>query len=64
MRLRVGVDRPPSSDPDVVADYVLSRFGESKAEVTGLLGASADAVELWLHDGLEEAANRINSRER
>jgi len=43
---------------------VLSRFGESKAEVTGLLGASADAVELWLHDGLEEAANRINSRER
>ena len=64
VRLRVGVDRPPSSDPDVVADYVLSRFGESKAEVTGLLGASADAVELWLHDGLEEAANRINSRER
>jgi PTH1 family peptidyl-tRNA hydrolase len=63
-RLRVGVDRPASSDPDVVADYVLSRFGESKAEVADLVGASADAVELWLHDGLEEAANRVNGRER
>ena len=25
-RLRVGVDRPPSTDPDVVADFVLSPF--------------------------------------
>ena len=59
-RLRIGVDRPPSSDPDVVADYVLSRFAESRAEVAGLVGASADAVELWLYDGLEVAANRVN----
>ncbi len=63
-RLRVGVDRPTSYDPDVVADFVLSRFGESKAEVAALVGASADAVELWLHDGLEEAANRVNGLER
>ena len=63
-RLRVGVDRPASYDPDVVADYVLSRFGESKAEVAALVGASADAVELWLHDGLEVAANRVNGLER
>jgi PTH1 family peptidyl-tRNA hydrolase len=63
-RLRVGVDRPASYDPDVVADHVLSRFGESKAEVAALVGASADAVELWLHDGLEEAANRVNGLER
>jgi peptidyl-tRNA hydrolase len=60
----VGVDRPASYDPDVVADYVLSRFGASKAEVAALVGASADAVELWLHDGLEEAANRVNGLER
>ena len=64
VRLRVGVDRPASYDPDVVADYVLSRFGESKAEVADLVGASADAVELWLHDGLEVAANRVNGLER
>ena len=59
-RLRVGVDRPPSYDPDVVAGYVLSRFGESKAEVAGLVAAAADAVELWLETGLEVAANRVN----
>jgi PTH1 family peptidyl-tRNA hydrolase len=59
-RLRVGVDRPASYDPDVVADYVLSRFGESKAAVADFVGASADAVELWLYDGLEVAANRVN----
>jgi PTH1 family peptidyl-tRNA hydrolase len=63
-RLRVGVDRPASYDPDVVADYVLSRFGESRAEVAELVGASADAVELWLHHGLEVAANRVNGLER
>ena len=38
-RLRVGVDRPASYDPDVVADYVLSRFAESRAEVAALVGA-------------------------
>jgi PTH1 family peptidyl-tRNA hydrolase len=59
-RLRVGVDRPASYDPDVVAGYVLSRFGESKAEVAGLVATAADAVELWLEDGLEVAANRVN----
>ena len=64
VRLRVGVDRPASYDPDVVADYVLSRFAEDRAEVARLVGASADAVELWLHDGLEEAANRVNGVER
>ena len=60
VRLRVGVDRPPSTDPDVVADFVLSPFRESRAEVDALTAAAADAVELWLDDGLEEAANRIN----
>ena len=64
VRLRVGVDRPASYDPDVVADYVLSRFAESKAEVAALIGASADAVGLWLHDGLEVAADRVNGLER
>ena len=33
VRLRVGVDRPPSTAPDVVADYVLSPFAESKERV-------------------------------
>jgi PTH1 family peptidyl-tRNA hydrolase len=59
-RLRVGVDRPPSTDPDVVAEYVLSPFRESRAEVEALTAAAADAVELWLDAGLEEAANAVN----
>ena len=62
-RLRVGVDRPPSTDPDVVAEYVLSPFRESRAEVDALTAAAADAVELWLDDGLEAAANAVNRLE-
>lgn len=63
-RLRVGVDRPPSTDPDVVADYVLSQFRESRAEVDALTADAADAVELWLDAGLEVAANAVNRLDR
>ncbi len=59
-RLRVGVDRPPSTDPDVVAEFVLSPFRETRAEVDALTAAAADAVELWLDAGLETAANAVN----
>ena len=59
-RLRVGVDRPPSTDPDEVADYVLAPFSESRAEVAGLVASAADAVESWVDAGLEGAANRVN----
>jgi PTH1 family peptidyl-tRNA hydrolase len=62
VRLRVGVDRPASYDPEVVAAYVLARFSESRAEVEALVGASADAVESWLDTGLEGAANGVNGR--
>ncbi len=34
-RVRVGVGRPDSTDPDVVARYVLSRFSEPDDEVIG-----------------------------
>jgi len=60
-RLRVGVDRPASYDPDVVADYVTSRFAESKAEVDELVGRAADAVELWVELGMDEATSRVNA---
>jgi PTH1 family peptidyl-tRNA hydrolase len=62
-RLRVGVDRPPSTDPDVVADFVLSPFRESRAAVDALTAAAADAVELWLDDGQEAAAGAVNRLE-
>lgn len=59
-RLRVGVDRPASTDPEVVADYVLSPFTQPRAAVDALVAAAADAVELWLDEGLEGAAGRVN----
>jgi PTH1 family peptidyl-tRNA hydrolase len=44
-RVRVGVGRPDSTDPDVVAGYVLGRFSEPADEVRALISAAADEVE-------------------
>ena len=44
-RLRVGVGRPDSTDPDIVAAYVLGRWRQSESEVRALVGAAADAAE-------------------
>jgi peptidyl-tRNA hydrolase, PTH1 family len=44
-RVRVGVGRPESSDPEVVSSYVLSRFREPRDEVAALIGRAADEAE-------------------
>jgi PTH1 family peptidyl-tRNA hydrolase len=44
-RVRIGVGRPPTTDPDRVAAYVLSRFREPKEEVALLIAQAADAAE-------------------
>jgi peptidyl-tRNA hydrolase, PTH1 family len=44
-RVRVGVGRPPTTDPDRVAAYVLGKFREPKADVEALIDAAADAAE-------------------
>jgi PTH1 family peptidyl-tRNA hydrolase len=44
-RVRVGVGRPDSTDPDLVAAYVLGRFREPAEDVRGLIDAAADAAE-------------------
>ena len=44
-RVRVGVGRPPTTDPDEVASYVLSRFREPPDEVQALAERAADAAE-------------------
>jgi PTH1 family peptidyl-tRNA hydrolase len=36
-RVRIGVDRPDSTDPEIVAAWVLGRFRESPAEVEALV---------------------------
>jgi len=44
-RVRVGVGRPDSTDPEIVAAYVLGRFTEPPAEVSALVDAGRDAAE-------------------
>jgi peptidyl-tRNA hydrolase, PTH1 family len=44
-RVRVGVGRPGSTDPDVVAAYVLGRFREPRDEVAALVERAADETE-------------------
>ena len=44
-RVRVGVGRPGSSDPEIVSAHVLGRFRESQQEVEELLACASDAVE-------------------
>ena len=45
VRVRVGVGRPDSTDPEIVSAHVLGRFAESPAEVQELIARAADAVE-------------------
>lgn len=44
-RVRAGVGRPDSTDPEIVSAYVLGRFRESREQVEGLIGAAADEAE-------------------
>jgi PTH1 family peptidyl-tRNA hydrolase len=44
-RVRAGVGRPNSTDPEIVSNYVLSRFREPKEEVQLLIHSAADDVE-------------------
>jgi peptidyl-tRNA hydrolase, PTH1 family len=44
-RVRIGVGRPATTDPDRVAAYVLGRFQESNDEVRALVAQAADAAE-------------------
>lgn len=44
-RVRVGVGRPESTDPEAVSSYVLSRFRESREEVEALVRRAADEAE-------------------
>jgi len=44
-RVRVGVGRPDSTDPEIVAAYVLGRFREPREEVAALVDRAADEAE-------------------
>jgi PTH1 family peptidyl-tRNA hydrolase len=44
-RVRIGVSRPDSTDPDVVAGYVLGRWRQPREEVDALIERAADVAE-------------------
>jgi PTH1 family peptidyl-tRNA hydrolase len=44
-RVRVGVGRPDTTDPDVVSAHVLGRFSEPQPEVRALIERAADELE-------------------
>jgi peptidyl-tRNA hydrolase, PTH1 family len=45
MRVRVGVGRPDSTDPEIVSRHVLSRFDESPEDVRALIARAVDETE-------------------
>ncbi len=52
-RVRIGVGRPPTTDPERVAAYVLGKFREPRAEVEALIDRAADAAEQVLRDAAD-----------
>ena len=44
-RVRIGVGRPDSTDPDIVAAYVLGKWRQGRDEVADLIGRAADEAE-------------------
>jgi peptidyl-tRNA hydrolase, PTH1 family len=44
-RVRVGVGRPDSTDPEIVASHVLGKWRQERTEVQALIARAADAAE-------------------
>ena len=44
-RVRVGVGRPPSADPEAVSAYVLGKWRRTRGEVADLIERARDVVE-------------------
>lgn len=49
-RVRVGVGRPDSSDPEIVSSYVLGRFREPREQVAALIDRAAGEAELLVEE--------------
>jgi peptidyl-tRNA hydrolase, PTH1 family len=58
-RLRVGVGRPDSTDPEIVSAYVLGRFTEPEDEVKELVRQAATEVERLVDRIAEEESDPI-----
>ncbi len=59
-RLRVGVGRPPPNWD--AADFVLGKFStDEQSEIELGIARAADAVEVWVENGVEKAMNQFNA---
>ena len=58
-RVRAGVGRPASTDPEVVSAYVLGRFREPDDEVRALVDHAADETERLVEQIVEESSDPI-----
>jgi PTH1 family peptidyl-tRNA hydrolase len=45
VRVRVGVGRPDTTDPEIVSGHVLGKWREPREDVQALIARAADAVE-------------------
>lgn len=50
-RVRVGVGRPDTTDPEIVSAHVLGRFREPDSEVRALVERAAEALEGLVREG-------------
>ncbi len=58
-RIRAGVGRPDSTDPEVVSAYVLGRFAEPDQRVRELIGDAADEAERLIREIAAEEADPL-----
>jgi len=59
VRVRVGVGRPDSTDPEIVSRYVLSRFAEPPDEVRKLISSAAGEVDRLVEEIVAEESEPI-----
>ena len=55
-RVRVGVGRPDTTDPEIVSAHVLGRFSEPRDDVRALVEAAADELERLISPSSSSAA--------
>jgi len=59
-RIRIGVGRPDSTDPQIVSSFVLGRFAESKTQVVELIEAAARASEDLITQSGDSAGTELS----
>lgn len=62
-RVRLGIGRPPKEFRGDPADWVLTRFAESRVEVEAMVVRATDMVEFALAEGMPAAIERFHASE-